>query len=221
MGLLTTAFAANPLLLEANLQDVNAELAGREAGEIVAWALSRAHRPVISTNFRPGSAALLHLVVQARPDIPVIWVDTGYNTPATYRYAEELRRRWQLNLQTYTPRVSVARREAVSGGIPRPDAADFMRFVRDAKLEPFERAFNELAPDVWFTGIRAAHNTYRAGLGAVSRGPRNTLRVAPVHHWSDAAISAYLEAHDIPDNEDYVDPTKPDQRLECGVQFLR
>jgi phosphoadenosine phosphosulfate reductase len=220
MGLLTAAFAANPDVLEANLADANAELADCAAAAILAWALARARNPVISTNFRPGSAVLLHMVVQARPDIPVIWVDTGYNTPATYRYAEALRRAWQLHLHCYTPRISAARRQAVNGGIPQPDAADFMRFTRDAKLEPFERALNELAPDIWFTGIRATQNEFRAGLGAVSRGPRNTLRVAPSHRWSDGEISAYLERHGIPDNDDYVDPTKPGPNLECGLQRL-
>jgi len=220
MGLLSAAFAANPHVLEANLANANAELADYAAADILAWALARASKPVISTNFRPGSAALLHMVVQARPDIPVIWVDTGYNTPATYRYAEELHRAWRLNLHCYTPRVSAARRQAVSGGIPGSDAVDFMRFARDAKIEPFERAFNELAPDVWFTGIRAVQNDFRAGLGAVSRGPRNTLRVAPLYRWSDAEVTAYLERHGIADNGDYVDPTKPAQHLECGLQRL-
>jgi len=220
MGFARSALHANPLTLDASLACANAELDGANATAIVAWALERAANPVLSTNFRPGAAALIHLVTRARPDIPVIWIDTGYNTPATYRHVETLVARWKLNLHCYTPRVTPARRAAIDGGIPHADDADFMRFTRDAKLEPFERAFNELKPDVWFTGVRAEHSSFRRELGVVSRGTHNTLRVAPTFHWSSRDIAAYLALQGIEDNDDYADPTKPDAHRECGLQLL-
>ena len=219
MSLINASFSTNPLTLPANLAEANADLEGSSAAEIITWALARAHNPVISTNFRPRSAALLHMVTRACPDIPVIWVDTGYNTPATYRYIEELRERLQLNLLSYTPYVTVARRAATSG-LPASHSPQFARFAHETKLEPFERAFNELKPDVWFTGIRRDQNEFRSGLSVVSRGVQNTLRVAPVFDWNEQTLAAYLSAHGVPDNEDYVDPTKPSAQLECGLQLL-
>ncbi len=219
MSLINASFSTNPLTLPANLAEANADLEGASAPEIITWALARAHNPVISTNFRPRSAALLHMVTRACPDIPVIWVDTGYNTPATYRYIEELRERLQLNLRSYSPRVTVARR-AATGGLPASDSPLFARFAHETKLEPFERAFNELRPDVWFTGIRREQNAFRGGLNVVSRGAQNSLRVAPVFDWTEEALLAYLGAHGISDNDDYVDPTKPGTQLECGLQLL-
>ena len=219
MSLINASFSANPLTLPANLAEANADLEGASSHEIITWALARAHNPVISTNFRPRSAALLHMVSRACPDIPVIWVDTGYNTPATYRYIEELCERLRLNLRSYTPHVTVARRAATSG-LPAGDSPLFARFAHETKLEPFERAFNELRPDVWFTGIRREQNAFRSGLSVVSRGAQNTLRVAPVFDWTEQTLAAYLSAHGIPDNEDYVDPTKPGAHLECGLQLL-
>ena len=219
MSLINATFSANPLTLPANIAEANADLAGASAAEIITWALSLASNPVISTNFRPHSAALLHMLIRACPDIPVIWVDTGYNTPATYRYIDELRECLQLNLRTYTPRVTVARR-AAHGGLPGSDTPQFARFVHETKLEPFERAFNELKPDVWFTGVRREQNEFRSGLGVVSRGAQNTLRVAPVFDWSEQSLAAYLRSQGVPDNEDYVDPTKPGAKLECGLQLL-
>jgi phosphoadenosine phosphosulfate reductase len=219
VSLINATFSTNPLTLPANIVEANADLEGSSATEIITWALARASNPVISTNFRPRSAALLHMVTRACPDIPVIWVDTGYNTPATYRYIEELRERLALNLRAYTPHVTVARR-AASGGLPGNDSPQFSRFVHETKLEPFERAFNELKPDVWFTGVRRDQNEFRSGLGVISRGAQNTLRVAPVFDWNEQALAAYLRAHGVPDNEDYVDPTKPGAKLECGLQLL-
>lgn len=220
MSLINATFSANPLTLPANLAEANASLEGASAAEIITWALARASNPVVSTNFRPRSAALLHLVTRACPDIPVVWVDTGYNTPATYRYIEELRERLQLNLRAYTPVMTVARR-AANGGLPASESPQFARFVHETKLEPFERAFNELKPDVWFTGVRRDQNEFRSSLGVVSRGAQNTLRVAPVFDWNEDALAVYLARHGVPDNDDYVDPTKPGAKLECGLQLLK
>ncbi|MBM4226753.1 MAG: phosphoadenylylsulfate reductase [Gammaproteobacteria bacterium] len=195
--------------------------AGLEQPEdIIAWALDRAERPILSTNFRPHTAAILHLVTRACPGIPVIWVDSGYNTPATYRYAEEITRQLALNLQVYMPKVSVARRTAVFGGVPGLTDPRHAEFTREVKLEPFERALREWKPDVWFTGIRAEQNDFRRSLGVVSRGPSGTLKVAPLHHWPSVDLENHIHRYQLPDNSDYVDPTKGEDRLECGLQFL-
>ena len=70
----------------------NAELRNCSPLEITRWAVSQADgRAIVSTNFRPYEAVILHLVTQVQPDIPVLWVDHGYNRAATYRHAEELR----------------------------------------------------------------------------------------------------------------------------------
>ncbi|HEY5741931.1 MAG TPA: phosphoadenosine phosphosulfate reductase family protein, partial [Terrimicrobiaceae bacterium] len=70
----------------------NAELRHASPLEIARWAIAQADgHAVVSTNFRPYEAVVLHLAVQASPQIPVLWVDHGYNRPATYRHAEELR----------------------------------------------------------------------------------------------------------------------------------
>jgi phosphoadenosine phosphosulfate reductase len=97
----------------------SAELRNKPAPDIVRWAIAQArNRAIVSTNFRPYEAVILHLCVQAQPDIPVLWVDHGYNRPATYRHAEDLRLRLQLNLKTCLPILSAAHRDAIHGPIP-------------------------------------------------------------------------------------------------------
>lgn len=219
MGLVNATFAANPLNLPAPLASANAELRGLSPAAVIEWAAARAQRPVITTNFRPGAAALLHMVTRVLPGLPVVWVDTGYNTPATYRHAEALRAALEFDLRVYVPRVTVARRAAL-GGVPAADDPTFAQFARETKVEPFERAFNELRPDVWFTGIRTEQSDFRRDLDVVSRGARNTLRVAPLIDWDAVQVADYLAATGLADNEDYVDPTKPGPRTECGIQLL-
>jgi phosphoadenosine phosphosulfate reductase len=187
---------------------------------IIQQALAQARAPVLSTNFRPHAAALLHIVTEVRPDIPVIWVDSGYNTPATYAFAAALTARLGLNLQVYTPRVTAARRLACLGGVPTLGDAGHAEFTREVKLEPFERALRELRPDVWLTGIRADQTAHRRALGVVSRGPLDTVKVAPLYHWTEVDLENYLYEHRLPDNYDYVDPTKVRDDRECGLQHL-
>ncbi|MCP5198451.1 MAG: phosphoadenosine phosphosulfate reductase family protein [Gammaproteobacteria bacterium] len=190
----------------------------RTALALVRAALEHARRPVLTTNFRPGAVALLHLVQRVRRGIPVIWVDTGYNTTTTYRYAAALEARLGLALKTCMPRVSPARWVALHGPPPRPGEATFERFVEDFKLEPFRRAFDELHPDLWLTGIRRGQTAYRDTLGIRSRGYGGVTRLAPLFEWTDADVAGYLARHALPDNHDYVDPTKPGSTLECGLQ---
>src|SRR5438309_1691243 len=87
--------------------------------EIVRWAIARAEgHAIVSTNFRPYEAVVLHLSTQVQPDIPVLWTDHGYNRPATYRHAEDLRTRLGLNLKPFLPRLTAAHRDAIHGPIP-------------------------------------------------------------------------------------------------------
>ena len=45
----------------------------------------------------------------------------------------------------------------------------------------------------------------------------NTLKVSPVFHWSDAQMEAYLKQHQLPNEWDYFDPAKADEKRECGL----
>jgi len=198
----------------------NAELRGQSPLEIVRWAVARAGgRAVVSTNFRPYEAAILHLAVQVQPDIPVLWVDHGYNRPATYRHAEELRARLGLNLQPYLPRLTAAHRDAMHGAIPTTDdEAGLKRFSALMKLEPFQRGMRELAPTVWITALRQVQNPNRAGLDIVSPDANfGTLKVSPLFYATDADLDAYLAAHSLPNEWDYFDPAKADEKRECGL----
>ncbi|MBF2097466.1 MAG: phosphoadenosine phosphosulfate reductase family protein, partial [Gloeomargaritaceae cyanobacterium C42_A2020_066] len=99
-----------------DLPRINPDLDGRPAPQIVAWAASQfGPGLVLSTSFGIQAAVMLHLATQVVPDIPVIWVDTGYLPPETYRFAEELTQRLQLNLHVYQSPISPARMEALHG----------------------------------------------------------------------------------------------------------
>jgi phosphoadenosine phosphosulfate reductase len=198
----------------------NTELRAKSPLEIVRWAVSQAPgRVIVSTNFRPYEAAILHLAVQAKPDIPVLWVDHGYNRPATYKHAEELRSRLNLNLKPFLPRMTAAHRDAIHGPIPTTeDEAGLKQFSAVMKLEPFQRGMKELAPTVWITALRKVQNPNRAGLDIVSHDENfGALKVSPLFYLTDADLDAYLSQHQLPNEWDYFDPAKADEKRECGL----
>lgn len=198
----------------------NAELRDKSAPEIVRWAMARDDgRAIVSTNFRPYEAVILHLCAQARPGIPVLWVDHGYNRPATYEHAETLRELLGLNLKAYVPKMTAAHRDAVYGPIPAADQEpELKQFSAMMKLEPFQRGMRELAPTVWFTALRKVQNPSRAGLDIVSADDNfGSLKVSPLFYWSDMDLEAYLKEHHLPNEWDYFDPAKADEKRECGL----
>jgi phosphoadenosine phosphosulfate reductase len=200
----------------------NDHLRGLAPLEITRWAISRAGgRAVVSTNFRPYEAVLLHLCTQVQPDIPVLWVDHGYNRPATYKHAEQLRRRLGLNLKAFVPRITAAHRDATYGPVPDPeDEPALKEFSAVMKLEPFQRGMTELAPTVWITALRKVQNENRAGLDIVSKDANfGTLKVSPVFYLTDQEMEGYLATFNLPNEWDYYDPAKADEKRECGLHF--
>ncbi len=209
-----------PSFSSEELNQWNAKLRSQSPLEIVRWAVAQAGgRAIVSTNFRPYEAAILQLAVQAQADIPVLWVDHGYNRPATYKHAEELRARFKLNLKAYLPKVTAAHRDAIFGPIPTTeDEAGLKKFSAVMKLEPFQRGMKELAPTVWITALRKVQNPNRAGLDIVSLDENfGALKVSPLFHFSDAELEAYLAQHQLPNEWDYFDPAKADEKRECGL----
>lgn len=201
----------------------NAELREKSPLEITRWAIDRAKESggnaIVSTNFRPYEAVVLHLATQAQPDIPVLWVDHGYNRPATYRHAEELTDLLGLNLKAYLPKITPAHRDAIDGPIPTPeDEEGLKKFSALMKLEPFQRGMRELSPTIWITALRKVQNPNRAELDIVSADANfGSLKISPVFYFSDAEMASYLTEHNLSNEWDYFDPAKADEKRECGL----
>ena len=201
-----------------NLEAVNEALKNKSPKEIIVWALQQANKAVVTTNFRPYEGAILHAVVSVKNTMDVIWCDTGYNTPQTYKHAEELIEKLQLNVQLYVPKQTVAHRN-ITLGLPTIDDPKHAVFTEQVKLEPFKRAMNEHKPDVWFTNLRKGQTAFRDSIDIVSKSKDGVLKVSPFYHWSDEELDAYLEEHQLPNEFKYFDPTKVESNRECGLHI--
>ena len=201
-----------------DLTHINAEM-GHNAQGLVQWAVGLNQPAIITPNFRPFEAVILHMVTRVNPKVPVVWMDNGYNTEATYRFADEVTKLLKLDLHIYLPRRSRAHREAVEGATPALDDPRHAAFTQEVKLEPFTRALRETAPKVWFTALRATDTAVRAQMAPVSVNPDGLIKVAPLLHWSAKDLYQYCEVHGLPNNFDYVDPTKGEDKRECGLHL--
>ena len=205
-----------------------------ETHDVIEAALARAEAPCLTSSFQADCVVLTHMLREARPGLPVLFLDTCHHFAETLAYRDELARAWRLNLVTLraaAPQVGLWRDESTHACCQRH------------KVEPL---FAALAPyDVWFTALRRDQSPSRAALEEVEpfRLPGGTTiqRVSPLARWTAKDVWAYARLHDIPLLPLYdrgytsigcepctslpLDPANPrsgrwgGQKLECGIHI--
>jgi len=199
-----------------DLAAVNKKLHNATATDIIQWTIEQQGRVIASTSFGPNSAVLLHLL--AGKNIPIVWVDTGYNLRETYVIAEQLMQLLELPMHIESPAITAERLNVIYGGIPSVDETEkHQEFTQIVKLNPFKKALQTLKPTIWISGLRASDNEYRKNLDIVSYNKSGILKVAPLFYWSDARINDYMSKHQLPTCRNYFDPTKIESGRECGL----
>ena len=194
----------------------------------------------VTSSFQAEDVVVLHLVRQVAPEIPVLFLDTGYHFHATYEYRDRIASEWRLNLRNILPEKTVAEQEA-EFGILNQTAPDRCCGIR--KVEPLFRGLGDYA--VWFTALRREQSPTRANLQAVDHFKLPTghqlLKVSPLADWTNADVWAYLKRRSIPVLPLYdqgytsigcapcttppVDPDNPrsgrwsGHKLECGIHI--
>ena len=183
---------------QAALDHCNQVFGSLSAEKRVEWSLQ--HLPdqhVLSSSFGAQAAVSLHLVTQQKPDIPVLFVDTGYLFPETYRFIEELSERLKLNLKTHSNPMTPARQEAVHGQRWNQGIDGIGAYNRDNKVLPMERALRKLDTGTWFAGLRRSQSNSRSDVQFLDwHGGR--WKVHPIADWSDRDVYDYLKKHNLP-----------------------
>ncbi len=180
------------------LEEINARLSTADAEKRIQWAVETyGEKLILSTSFGTHSALMLYLVTRIAPRIPVVFIDTGYLFPETYRFAEELRERFDLNLHTYVPRMSAAHQEAVYGKLWEDGAAGLEKYGRINKAEPMNRALQALGAEAWLSGLRRSQAKSRQSLPVVDRQGR-TCKVHPIIDWDERQAYYFMQEHSLP-----------------------
>ena len=174
------------------------DLEAAEAAERVRWAYEQfGEKLILTTSFGIQSAVMLHLVTQQVPQIPVIFIDTGYLFPETYRFAEELTEKLELNLKVYQPRLSAARQEALYGKRWEQGVEQLDRYNLLNKSEPMDRAVRELGAQAWLAGLRRSQGSSREDRPVV-QAQNKVTKIHPIIDWDNRKVHQYLTANGLP-----------------------
>ncbi len=164
----------------------------------VQWMLEEAGQEVILTSsFGVQSAVSLHMTTQIWPEIPVVLIDTGYLFPQTYQFIDELTERLDLNLQIYRAKISPAWQEQRYGRLWEQGLEGVEKYNYINKVEPMQRALQELAPRGWIAGLRRQQASSRRELDILTV-QRGIKKLHPIIEWTDHDVYLYLQKHGLP-----------------------
>ena len=170
---------------------------GSDAADLIAQVLANQHgRACITNSFQAEDMVVLHLLRQRVPDIPVLFLDTGYHFKATYEFRDRMTKQWKLNLTNLQPARSVAEQESALGILYRSDAGQCCNL---RKVEPLIRGLEPF--DVWFTGLRRDQSPTRKNLQTVEHhrlpSGKVLLKVSPLAAWDWKQVWRYTMEHTI------------------------
>jgi phosphoadenosine phosphosulfate reductase len=210
------------------------------AQRVIAEALEAPGEPCVTSSFQAECVALVHMLAARRPEIPVLFLDTGYHFAETYAYRDRIVAELGLNLVNLLPRLSVPEQEGQFGILYQSAPS---RCCEMRKVEPLFAGLE--AYDAWFTGLRRDQSPTRKDLKAVDdfRLPSGKIlrKVSPLADWTAADVWAYLKQQGIPPLPLYdrgytsigckpctqlpFDPDNPrsgrwsGRKLECGIHI--
>jgi phosphoadenosine phosphosulfate reductase len=173
------------------------ELRIQEAEGLISTELAWNGAACVTSSFQTECVVLVHMLVKQRPEIPVLFLETGYHFPETIEYRDRMSRDWKLNLVNLEAKQSVADQEAQFGILNRTEPN------RCCALRKVEPLFAGLANyDAWFTALRREQSPTRANLQAIEPFKLpvgKTLRkISPLAAWTNRDVWAYLSRYDIP-----------------------
>ena len=168
--------------------------------EIIQWAVEMfAPGIAVSTSFQTQSMPLLHMVTQIKPDIRVLFLDTGYHFWDTLTFRERIQHEWNLNVEDLyrDVRWDVFVRDHIRT-LPLEDA-NLCCYIH--KVQPMQKALAGLR--AWITGIRRDQTAERAHARILELEEDGLVKVNPLLNWTRADIQRYRDENGLPSHPLY------------------
>ena len=151
----------------------------------------------LTSSLQVEDMVVLHLLRQHAPEIPVIFLDTGYHFVETYAYRDRMVQEWSINLVNVQPETTVAQHESKVG---KQYLVEPTQCCGSRKVAPLMRSLEPF--DLWFTGLRREQSPTRANLKKVEEQTLPTgkklWKLSPLADWTWQQVWDYAAAHDIP-----------------------
>ncbi len=150
-------------------------------------------RLALVSSFGAESAVLLHLVSGVKPDMPVLFLDTGMLFGQTLDYRRQLAARFGLTeVRDLRPAYQDLATADPSAKLWQTDT-DTCCHVR--KVLPLDRALADF--DAWVTGRKRFHGGARLSLPVVEEADHQ-IKLNPLANWTKADLDAYAAEYDLP-----------------------
>jgi phosphoadenosine phosphosulfate reductase len=153
-------------------------------------------RVCITCSFQAEDMAVLDMLRSRVPQVPVLFLDTGYHFAETYAYRDRMAAQWKLNLRNLAPAMTVAEQEKAFGILHQTDPG---RCCQLRKVEPLMAALEDF--DLWFTGLRREQSPTRKNLQKIERhrlpSGRSIAKISVLADWSWPQVSEYVARRQI------------------------
>lgn len=196
---------ATTLLAQHHIRELNRRFETSEPDDIVRWALedSGLQQMAIASAFQAEGTCLIHMATLVRPDVPILFLDTGFHFAETLAFRERLRETLGLNVVELTGDYTEDSQAEAFG--PRLFERDPKRCCELNKVIPFDRALRGF--DAWMTSMRRDSAWTRASTPIVSETQfedgQAVVKINPIANWSRRDAWAYLKEYDLPHNPLY------------------
>jgi phosphoadenosine phosphosulfate reductase len=185
-----------PRLSQAKLAPLNRTFEDRTPEELLRWAaeIFDVRLAAISAMQRSGSV-ICHMIYRLGLNVPILFVDTGVMFAETLQTRDRLQERYQLNVRTLVPRLSMEEQTAEHGvlylSVDGQKQCCHMR-----KVEPLLSARGQF--DALIGSLRRSDGGRRGDCPILAVDPEmNAIRINPLANFSDDQLQAYLDQHDV------------------------
>jgi len=171
-------------------------LQGRNAAEVLYWAAKTfPGRLAVTSSFQTQSVPLLHLISRICPEVPILFLDTGFHFQQTLSYRNQLRRRLGLNVRNLEPLKGKSELLATHGELYKTNA-HMCCYLN--KVEPLQRALQ--CYDAWISGVRRDQTKARAGMKALEAQDNGLYKICPMLEWTAEDVEAYRAQFQLPEH---------------------
>jgi phosphoadenosine phosphosulfate reductase len=158
---------------------------------------SQGNKICVTSSFQVEDMVVLHMLKKHVPDLPVIFLETGYHFKEVIDYRDRIASEWKLNLINALPELTVERYEAQFGKLHIVQPTEC---CKARKVEPLMRSLEPF--DWWFTGLRREQSPTRANLKKVQdhRTPsgKHLKKLSVLADWDWDQVNQYARVHEIP-----------------------
>jgi phosphoadenosine phosphosulfate reductase len=148
----------------------------------------------LTCSFQAEDMIVLSLLKNRVPDVPVLFLETGYHFSDTGAFRDRIAAEWKLNLVNVIPKKTVAKQEAEFGILYREDPAKCCHL---RKVEPLMQSLEPF--EIWFTGLRREQSPTRRNLKKVEQhqlpSGKSLLKVSLLADWTWGQVWEYTGKH--------------------------